>query len=86
MLECEEITMAGTRREIWRDRVSGKLWAVEVQRGRVVGCCGPLAPGSLAEPGALYDLTFERDRSVLRALSVRRDEFVRETGSGEPDP
>ncbi len=72
--------MAATRREIWRERVSGKRWAVEIQRGRVVGCCGPLDPDNLVESGGMVALTFERDRSVLRALHARRDDFVRERG------
>lgn len=78
--------MVSTRREIWRERVSGKLWAVEIQRDRVVGCSGPLAAGGLAGSGTLDALTFERDRSVLRAFGRRRDEFARESSSGEPVP
>lgn len=28
--------------EFWRDRQDGKIWAVELADGIVVGCCGPL--------------------------------------------
>ena len=74
--------MAGTRREIWKDRVSGKLWAVELLRGRVVGCCGPLDPRR-ADVTSIGGGAFERDRSMLRALDGRRDRFVRESGGEE---
>lgn len=71
--------MAGTRREIWRDRVSGKVWAVELLRGRVVGCCGPLDPRR-ADVTSIDGGAFERDRSMLRTLDGGRDRFERGTG------
>jgi hypothetical protein len=74
--------MAGPKRELWKDRISGKLWVVELARGRVVGCYGPLDPKDIAGLLSLDDLPFERDRSVLRTLSARRDQFVRQ-GGGE---
>jgi hypothetical protein len=75
--------MAGTKRELWKDRVSGKLWVVELTRGRVVGCCAPLDPDDVAGVG-LANLPFERDRSVLRTFSTRRDQFVPEHGPEKP--
>jgi len=68
--------MTRTTHEIWRERVSGRIWVIELTRGRMVGCCGPLTPEDLAGVN-LSDLTFERDRDVLRILRVRRDQFVR---------
>jgi hypothetical protein len=72
--------MAGTRREIWKDPVSGRLWAVELLRDRVVGCCGPLDPRG-ADATSIGGGAFERDRSMLRALDDRRDRFMRAIGS-----
>jgi len=74
--------MTGPKRELWKDRVSGKLWAVELARGRIVGCCGPLEATDVAGLN-LADLPFERDRGVLRTLSARRGEFVRQNGGEE---
>ena len=71
--------MAGPKRELWKDRVSGKLWAVELSRGRVVGCYGPVEPQDVAGL-SLADLLFERDRSVLNTFRTRRDQFVRQNG------
>ena len=30
------------QREFWRDEVSGDIWAVELDGGRVTACLGPL--------------------------------------------
>jgi len=75
--------MTGTTHEIWRELISGELWVVELARGRMVGCCGPLAPDDLIGV-SLGDLTFERDRGVLRTLRGRRDQFLREPRGAEP--
>jgi len=72
--------MAVPKRELWRDRMSGRLWVVELARGRIVGCHGPLEPADVAGL-SLDDLPFERDRGVLRALSARRDQFVPQHGA-----
>ena len=74
--------MAAPKRQLWKDRTSGKLWAVELSRGRVVGCCGPLEAGDLSDL-TLDHLPFERDRGVLRSLSARRDQFERPNGGEE---
>jgi hypothetical protein len=74
--------MAGTKRELWKDRVSGKLWVVELTRGCVVGCYA-LDPDHVAGVG-LANLPFETDRSVLRTFSTQRDQFVPEHGPEKP--
>ena len=71
--------MTDPRYEIWKDRMSGSLWAVELSRGRVVGCYGSLDSGD-SERARFGDFPFERDRGVLRTLNTRRDQFVRQNG------
>lgn len=35
--------------EYWRARATGRIWAVKMLDGVVVGCCGPLEPHECEE-------------------------------------
>lgn len=35
--------------EFWREPETGKVWAIELLEGAVVGCCGPLDRSEIEE-------------------------------------
>jgi hypothetical protein len=73
--------MQDVRRELWRHRDSGKLWAVELMGCSVCGCYGPLDSGDL---GLVLDgLRYERDFAFLRSFERRRGEFMARADRGE---
>ena len=68
--------MTPVRREIRRDIESNPLWGLEIFEREIVGCLGPFATEA-AIPPYLDEMTFERNRDLLRWLS--RKGLKRET-------
>jgi CBS domain-containing protein len=58
--------------EFWRDRSSGRLYAVELHDGVVTGRAGPLSPGEL-EPGFLAAFDYSPDGAAW--LEEHREDF-----------
>jgi CBS domain-containing protein len=58
--------------EFWRDRASGRLYAVELHDGVVTGSAGPLSASEL-EPGFLA--TFDYSSDGVAWLEERREDF-----------
>ena len=55
-------------REYWRDTKRASVWAVEIQDGQVVRCCGPLSLGEAELDEELLDTL---DYSKRRAAWIR---------------
>jgi hypothetical protein len=58
--------------ELWHDRESGEIWAVELLDGVVAGAAGPLRPGSVS-PALLKH--FGYDRSEAARIESTRSRF-----------
>ena len=71
-----DLAMAPVQREIRRDIEYNKLWGLEIFEREIVGCLGPFATDA-AVPRHLDEMTFERNRELLRWLS--RKGLTRET-------
>jgi hypothetical protein len=74
--------------EFWRERATGRLWAVELRDGVVVGCCGPLHRSDV-EAQFLPTLDYSPERAGLmeadrEAFDLELGEVQRPASTGEP--
>jgi hypothetical protein len=58
--------------EFWREGGTGKIWAVELLEGIVVGCCGPLDHSELEEQ---FLETFDYSEERAPWVEGHRDAF-----------
>ena len=59
-------------REFWRDRATGRVYALELEDGVVTGSCGPLAPSEIEER---FLSSFDYSASDAGWLEANRERF-----------
>lgn len=58
--------------EFWRERSTGRIYAVELEDGIVSGCCGPLAASDIEDD---FLPTFDYSAERAAWLEQHREEF-----------
>jgi hypothetical protein len=59
-------------REFWRDRATGRVYAIELEDGVVTGSCGPLAASEIEER---FLTSFDYSASDASRLEANRERF-----------